>query len=167
MSTFKLLSAAALSALLLTSCNRNDGVASVTADGLTKIRVGYIGITCEAPIFSAVENGYFKEEGLEVELVRCEWSSRKVARVRAGTRRSPWALRNASLDAIPSARRTVAKRTTFSSIGGIERGTSCHNLASPVVAVPRSWVRSAPQPSVTPGDGQASSAKLGCSHPQG
>ena len=48
-----------------------------TADGLTKIKVGYIGITCEAPIFSAVENGFFKEEGLEVELVKCEWSKYK------------------------------------------------------------------------------------------
>ena len=77
MTTFKLLSAATLSALLLTSCNKNDGIARVTADGRTIIRVGYIGITCEAPIFSAVENGFFKEEGLEVELVKCEWSKYK------------------------------------------------------------------------------------------
>ncbi|HWY87742.1 MAG TPA: ABC transporter substrate-binding protein [Gemmataceae bacterium] len=42
-----------------------------------KIRVGYIGITCEAPIFCAVENGFFKEEGLDVELVKCEWSKYK------------------------------------------------------------------------------------------
>ena len=34
-------------------------------------------ITCEASIFSAVENGFFKEEGLEVELVKCEWSKYK------------------------------------------------------------------------------------------
>ena len=32
-----------------------------------KVRVGYIGLTCEAPIFTAVEKGFFKEEGLEVE----------------------------------------------------------------------------------------------------
>ena len=42
-----------------------------------KVRVGYIGITCEAPIFCAVENGFFKEEGLDVELVKCEWSKYK------------------------------------------------------------------------------------------
>lgn len=42
-----------------------------------KIRVGYVGITCEAPIFAAVEKGFFKEEGLEVELVRCEWKNYK------------------------------------------------------------------------------------------
>src|SRR4029453_10179040 len=77
MTNLKLLSAAPLSTLLLTSCNKNDGIAPVNADGLTKVRVGYIGITCEAPIFSAVENGFFKEEGLEVELVRCEWSKYK------------------------------------------------------------------------------------------
>jgi len=39
--------------------------------------VGYIGLTCEAPIFSAVEKGFFKEEGLEVSLVKCEWSNYK------------------------------------------------------------------------------------------
>ncbi len=42
-----------------------------------KIRVGYIGITCEAPIFMAVEHGFFKDENLEVELVKCEWSKYK------------------------------------------------------------------------------------------
>ena len=63
--------------LLLTSCNKHSTPAQTTAEGLTKIKVGYIGITCEAPIFSAVENGFFKDEGLEVELVKCEWSKYK------------------------------------------------------------------------------------------
>lgn len=64
--------------LLLAGCNKNVGKkAEVTKDGLTKVRVGVIGITCEAPIYSAVENGFFKEEGLEVELVKCEWSKYK------------------------------------------------------------------------------------------
>jgi NitT/TauT family transport system substrate-binding protein len=44
-----------------------------------KIRVGYIGITCEAPIFTAVEKGFFKEEGLDVSLVKCDWSNYKDA----------------------------------------------------------------------------------------
>jgi NitT/TauT family transport system substrate-binding protein len=63
--------------LILSGCNKGAKPAEKTADGLTKIKVGYIGITCEAPIFSAVENGFFKEEGLEVELVKCEWSKYK------------------------------------------------------------------------------------------
>src|SRR3954470_17664536 len=59
-------------------CNRSDS-GETTAAGLTKVRVGYIGLTCEAPIFMAVEKGFFKEEGLDVELVRCQWASYKDA----------------------------------------------------------------------------------------
>jgi NitT/TauT family transport system substrate-binding protein len=64
----------------LTGCKRQyEAPAEVTPQGLTKIRVGYIGLTCEAPIFTAVEKGFFKEEGLEPELVRCEWATYKDA----------------------------------------------------------------------------------------
>jgi NitT/TauT family transport system substrate-binding protein len=76
-SPIRLIAIAAFGALILTGCNKSSSTPA-TADGnLTKVRVGYIGITCEAPIFSAVENGFFKEEGLEVELVKCEWSKYK------------------------------------------------------------------------------------------
>lgn len=66
----------ASAAALFAGCKK-PSIATKTADGLTRVRVGYIGITCEAPIFSAVENGFFKEEGLAVELVKCEWSKYK------------------------------------------------------------------------------------------
>lgn len=59
----------------LGSCNRSDNSSS----GTTKIRVGYIGLTCEAPMFTAYEKGFFKEEGLDVEFVRCEWATYKDA----------------------------------------------------------------------------------------
>lgn len=59
---------------LLIGCDRNKSDSAGTSN---KIRVGYIGITCEAPIFSAVEKGFFKEEGLDVSLVRCEWANYK------------------------------------------------------------------------------------------
>ena len=59
--------------LLLCGCRKNASSSGAS----NKIRVGYIGLTCEAPIFSAVENGYFKEEGLEVEMVKCEWANYK------------------------------------------------------------------------------------------
>ena len=65
------LSLCALFALL--GCSKNPQTTGET----NKIRVGYIGLTCEAPIFSAVEKGFFKEEGLEVSLVKCEWSNYK------------------------------------------------------------------------------------------
>jgi len=63
------------SALLPTGCKKQ----TTESQGLTKIRVGYIGLTCEAPIFTAVEKGFFKEEGLDVELVRCQWATYKDA----------------------------------------------------------------------------------------
>src|SRR4051812_32567966 len=72
-STFMLLIAGVL---LFSGCNRTKTV-DVSKNGLTKIRVGYIGLTCEAPIFSAVEKGFFKEEGLDVSLVKCEWANYK------------------------------------------------------------------------------------------
>lgn len=74
MSLTKLIMSVALGAFFLTGCNKKPNTAE---GGSTKIRVGYIGITCEAPIFTAVEKGFFKEEGLDVELVKCEWSKYK------------------------------------------------------------------------------------------
>lgn len=77
MSFQKFFTMAAVVALIFSGCKKAAPTATVGANGLTKVRVGYIGITCEAPIFSAVENGYFKEEGIEPELVKCEWSKYK------------------------------------------------------------------------------------------
>jgi len=68
-----LLVALIIGVLLPTGCNRNSNSSGET----NKVRVGYIGLTCEAPIFSAYENGFFKEEGLDVELVKCDWSTYK------------------------------------------------------------------------------------------
>src|SRR5207248_4831909 len=53
----------------LTSCKKEAAS--------NNVRVGYIGLTCEAPIFTAVEKGFFKEEGLDVSLVKCEWANYK------------------------------------------------------------------------------------------
>src|SRR5438874_7124023 len=72
-----ILAALAIAAMLANSgCERKQSV-RIAANGLTKIRVGYIGLTCEAPIFTAVEKGFFREEGLEPELVACQWASYK------------------------------------------------------------------------------------------
>src|SRR5258707_283053 len=66
---------AAAVVMLLTGCTKSDPTPA--AQGPAKIRVGYIGLTCEAPIFMAVEKGFFKEEGLDVSLVKCEWGNYK------------------------------------------------------------------------------------------
>ena len=78
MSFFKLKALGALSAILLAAgCHKTEMISQAQEGSPMKVRVGYIGITCEAPIFCAVENGFFKEEGLDVELVKCEWSKYK------------------------------------------------------------------------------------------
>ena len=77
----KLLGTAAVAGLLLGGCGKQPGTGTTPtqpgAAALQKIRVGYVGITCEAPIFTAVEKGFFKEEGLDVELVKCDWKNYK------------------------------------------------------------------------------------------
>src|SRR6058998_2162430 len=67
----KLRAAAMIGGLLLTGCTKSGETSAA------KVRVGYIGLTCEAPIFTAVEKGFFKEEGLDVSLVKCEWANYK------------------------------------------------------------------------------------------
>src|SRR5881398_142861 len=68
--------AISLSVLMAAGCNKNS---TSTARNSNKVRVGYIGLTCEAPIYVAYEKGFFKEEGLEPELVRCNWATYKDA----------------------------------------------------------------------------------------
>lgn len=59
-----------LVALLLVTLFTVSVTAAVLAAPQKKIRVGYFGTICEAPLFAAYENGFFREEGLDVEMVR-------------------------------------------------------------------------------------------------
>jgi NitT/TauT family transport system substrate-binding protein len=61
--------------VLLAGCHRKHAARVTTPDGRIKVRVGWIGLVCEAPIFVAQEKGFFKEEGLDVELVKTDWDS--------------------------------------------------------------------------------------------
>lgn len=58
-------------ALLASGCRQSPDVSG--PGGQAKLKVAYLGLTCEAPIFAAFEKGYFKDEGLDVELVRTDW----------------------------------------------------------------------------------------------
>src|SRR5712675_1117786 len=68
--------AISVSVLLMAGCRKNPASSAAHSN---KVRVGYIGLTCEAPIYAAYEKGFFKEEGLEPELVKCSWSTYKDA----------------------------------------------------------------------------------------
>jgi NitT/TauT family transport system substrate-binding protein len=39
------------------------------------VKIAYIGLTCEAPLFAAYENGFFKDEGVNAEMVKVDWST--------------------------------------------------------------------------------------------
>ena len=66
-------------ATMLGGCHRGSdapGSANVPAtSGPSKVRIGYLGLTCEAAMFVAQEKGYFTEEGLDVEFVKTDWDS--------------------------------------------------------------------------------------------
>src|SRR5262249_57367274 len=69
----KFIAALGFCALLLSGSSKQ----STAAANSKHVRIGYIGLTCEAPIYVAYEKGFFKEEGLEPELVKCAWANYK------------------------------------------------------------------------------------------
>jgi NitT/TauT family transport system substrate-binding protein len=80
MPKLKLIAASAFALCLFPGGLRAADEVAPSAAAPVKIRVGYIGLTCEAPIYMAIEQGYFKEEGLEVTLTKYgDWSTYKDA----------------------------------------------------------------------------------------
>lgn len=84
MKKLRMIAAGACSLVLfvggLRAADDSTAAASTPAAELTKIRVGCIGLTCEAPLYVAIEKGYFKEEGLDVSLIKySNWSTYKDA----------------------------------------------------------------------------------------
>jgi NitT/TauT family transport system substrate-binding protein len=74
MKTAKSILAFGLCILLFGGCSKKSATRVVNSK---HVRIGYIGLTCEAPIYAAYEKGFFKEEGLEPELVKCSWAAYK------------------------------------------------------------------------------------------
>jgi NitT/TauT family transport system substrate-binding protein len=62
-------------AALLASLGCGKSTEKEVAGGPPKVKVCYIGLTCEQPMFAAYEKGFFKEEGLDVEFVKSDWDS--------------------------------------------------------------------------------------------
>jgi len=61
--------------LLLPGCSKKTSTTKIINS--KHVKIGFIGLTCEAPIYTAYELGFFKEEGLEPELVKCSWAAYK------------------------------------------------------------------------------------------
>ena len=74
MKTSKFILEFGLCVLLFGGCNKKSATKVVNSK---HVRVGYIGLTCEAPLFSALENKFFEAEGLEPEPVKCAWANYK------------------------------------------------------------------------------------------
>lgn len=74
MKTTKLLTVL-LCATLLAGCGKQASKVKVVNS--KHVKIGFIGLTCEAPIYTAYEKGFFKDEGLEPELVKCSWAQYK------------------------------------------------------------------------------------------
>ena len=69
-------------ALLAWGCSNSS--APPDANAPTRLKVAYLGLTCEAPIFVAYEQGFFREEGLDVELVLTDWDGLREGLGRCG-----------------------------------------------------------------------------------
>jgi NitT/TauT family transport system substrate-binding protein len=63
--------AAGCLAVLPAGCG--SGSNNAGPQGRARLKVAYLGLTCEAPLFVAKEKGFYEEEGLDVELVKTDW----------------------------------------------------------------------------------------------
>ena len=58
--------------LLLSGCGKGGEGAAATSN---HVKIAYIGLTCEAPLFVAYEKGFFKDEGLDAEMIKVDWTT--------------------------------------------------------------------------------------------
>lgn len=79
-----LLLTAVASALLLTACSSPTASDPSTGTELTKINLGLIPIVDVAPVYVGIEQGFFEEEGLEVEITNASGGAALLPAVVAG-----------------------------------------------------------------------------------
>ena len=62
---------AMVGALILTSCSSSEGSGTsseASTDELTTLKVMTMGLTFDGALYGGIEQGFFKEEGLEIEV---------------------------------------------------------------------------------------------------
>jgi NitT/TauT family transport system substrate-binding protein len=57
-----------IAAIALAGCNKGKD-----EPALIKVKIGYVGLTCDSDLFVAYEKGFFKDEGLDVEMIKMPW----------------------------------------------------------------------------------------------
>ena len=75
MTTPRIVSVFLCTVFLFAGCSKKTSTTKIINS--KHVKIGFIGLTCEAPIYTAYEKGFFKEEGLEPELVKCSWAAYK------------------------------------------------------------------------------------------
>jgi NitT/TauT family transport system substrate-binding protein len=68
---------AAITVVIPSGCGgggNNNQSNSQNSNEPVKVKVAYLGLSCEAPLFVAQEKGFYKEEGLDAELVKTDWN---------------------------------------------------------------------------------------------
>src|SRR4030081_3385548 len=66
-----------IAALAICGCKKetsSKNSAPTTSTELKKVKIGYVGLTCDADLFVAFEKGFFKDEGLDAELLKFPWA---------------------------------------------------------------------------------------------
>jgi NitT/TauT family transport system substrate-binding protein len=63
----------AMGCAVLCAAGCGKGAAAKAGDGRVPLKIAYLGLTCEAPIFVAMEQGFYADEGIDAELVKTDW----------------------------------------------------------------------------------------------
>src|ERR1022692_4816308 len=59
--------------LMALAAGCHSGTDDSAPGGPNKVKVAYLGLTCEAAMFVAYEKGFFKDEGLDIAFVKTDW----------------------------------------------------------------------------------------------
>ncbi|MBI3941990.1 MAG: ABC transporter substrate-binding protein [Chloroflexi bacterium] len=73
-----------IAAVATTAAPAATNVPQATPGGMAKVRMGYVPVTLYAPLYVAIEKGYFKEQGMEVALTPLVGGSDSVVQLAAG-----------------------------------------------------------------------------------